>query len=124
MKVIRKYLLKDDELLNLLQGKNIYLVEKPQKIKCNPYIVYNYKPLGSGIIKDYQITFYIVGKKLKVLLDIQKQLINLLDEIREPIIIKDKQTIIKHSKLLNGGGIIKNEDTGNYEIVVYFLCKI
>lgn len=124
MKAIRQYLIKDLELKNKLKGEHIYLVEKPEKIKCSSYVVYNYKPISSGVIKDYQITVNIIGKELADLLAIQNRLILLLDEIRDPIIIEDCETMIRTSKLLNGGGIIKNPDTGNFEIVIYFLCKI
>ncbi len=124
MKVIRQYLLQDSELLNLLNGEHIYLVEKPEKIKCSSYIIYNYKPINSGIIKDYQITFNLVGKDLSTLIQLQKRLMHLLDEVREAIRIKDTDTTIKLTEMLNGGGILKNPDTDMFEIVIYFLVKI
>jgi len=124
IKVIRKYLLQDTSLVELLGGEHIYLVEKPQSKKTDIYIIYNYKPLKTGVVSEYQVSFNIVGKELGQILQVHKRLLELLDEIREPIEIKDEERTIKSNRLINGGGIIKNEDTGTYEMVLYFLSKI
>lgn len=124
MKAIRKYLLNDIELTQKLEGEHIYLIERPEGIRCSSYVIYSYKIIESGLVKQYQITFNIIGRKLRKLLELQDRLIELLDETRQPIIIQDEGEAIKYIKLLNGGGIIKNPQTDNYEIILYFLCKV
>lgn len=120
MKEIRLYLLEDNTLIQLLGGKYIYLVDKPEKEQTNTYIQYTYKPLGTGIVRDYQLEFNVICKDLSKGLVIQDRLITLLDEVREIIKIDG----IRTTKLLNGGGMVKNPETGNYHIVLYFLAKI
>ncbi|MEA4926305.1 MAG: hypothetical protein VB084_13465 [Syntrophomonadaceae bacterium] len=125
MKVIRSYLLQDLQFKALLDGQNaIYLVEKPKEITNNTYIVYFFKPISGGYIKDYQLEFRIISQDLNKLITIQSRLINLLDDPRGEKVIKDSETTIRSTKLLNGGGSWKNPDTDNYEMVVYFLCQI
>lgn len=118
MKEIRTLLLQDTDIMQLLGDEHIYLIEKPEKINTENYIVYKYKPLSGGLIKDYQLEFNLIGKDLSKLLQLHNRLITLLD---------DMQTInldnIRYIKLLNGGGMIKNPDTGNYHIILYFLVK-
>lgn len=70
------------------------------------------------------LEFYIIGKDLSKLIQIQEKLIQLLDDIRNEKVIRDNDTTIRTVKLLNGGGMVKNSDTGNYEVIAYFLCKI
>lgn len=124
MKAVRQYLASNTDLKKLLGGEYIFLVEKPEKIKCDTYIVYSYKPISGGYIKDYQVEFHIIGKSLNQLIELQDKLIELLDDVRDENLIKDIDMTIRYIKLLNGGGMGKNPDTGNYEMVVFFLCKI
>lgn len=125
MKLIRKYLIDDTQLKSILNNQeSIYLVEKPEEFEVDPYIVYFYKPLSGGFIKDWQLEFRLISKNLNKLISIQNRLVNLLDDPRGEKIIKNEETTIRSSKLLNGGGMIKNPDTGNYEMVVYFLLQI
>ena len=125
MKIIRSYLLQDLQLKSLLDNHDsIYLVEKPKEKEDETYIVYFFKPITGGYIKDYQFEFRLISKDLNKLIALQSRLINLLDDHRGEKIIKDSETVIRSTKLLNGGGQVKNEDTGNYEMVVYFLCQI
>ena len=124
MKVIREYLLNDTDLLNYLGGQYLWLVEKPDKVKADPYIIYKYKELNGGFIKDYQIELNIIGTDLSKLISIKFKLNDLLDDPRGEKQIKDNEAVVRHSKLLNGGGMTKNPNTGNFEIIVFFLCKI
>ncbi len=115
-------------MINLLGGQYIWLVEKPvekpKEKNADNYIIYKYKELSGGYIKDYQLEFNIIGKDLNKLLAIRQKLIELLDDTRNEKIIKDTDTTIRSTKLLNGGGMAKNPETGNYEIILYFLIKI
>lgn len=122
IKNIRKHLLNDTTFKTLLNDKDaIYLIEKPIKSVENPYIVYLYKPIGTGgYITDFQIEFRIVGKDLTKLTSLQNRMITLLDFNRDTQPIEG----IRHCKLLNGGGMVRNPETDNYELIVFFLCKI
>jgi hypothetical protein len=125
MKLLRQYLISDTDLIHLLDNSPaIYLLDKPMEINNDNYIVYLYKPLTGGYVKDYQIEFRIIGKDLEKLTAIQSRLIKLLDDPRNENIIKSQDTFIRHTKLLNGGGMAINPSTGNYEIVIFFLIKI
>ncbi|SFQ22819.1 hypothetical protein [Caldicoprobacter faecalis] len=118
MKEIRALLLQDTEITQLLNGEHIYLIEKPEQINAENYIIYKYKPLAGGLIKDYQLEFNLIGKDILKLLQLQNRLITLLDDMQA--INLDN---IRYIKLLNGGGMIKNPDTSNYHIILYFLVK-
>lgn len=118
MREVRTFLLQDAEITQLLEGEHIYLIEKPEQVNTDNYIVYKYKPLSGGIIKDYQLEFNLIGKDLSKLLQLHNRLITLLDDM-QAINLEN----ICYIKLLNGGGMIKNPDTGNYHIILYFLVK-
>lgn len=115
---LRSYLLSDPQLQVLLENNPaIFLLQKSKEIDYETFIVYLYKPLTGGQVKDYQVEFRIIGKNLSKLVAIQSRLIKLLDE---------NYTIdgIYMTKLLNGGGMIFNPEDGNSQIVVFFMCKI
>lgn len=124
MKAIRKYLLNDSEMLNLLGGNNIFFIEKPYQVDIENYIIYKYKPIDGGLVKRYQIEFNVIGKDLNTLIEIQNRLIQLLDDYRSEFVIEDADSFIRQINLINGGGQLKNPDTGNYEIILYFLGQI
>lgn len=125
MNVIREYLVAD-ETLNALIGENIFLFEKPEKVKANTYIIYNFKEINgaTGGIRDYQLDIRIVSKDKLSLFSIKDRLIELLDNYNKPTKIKDSSAVVRHTRLINGGGIIKNEESGEYNLLVYFLVKI
>lgn len=116
MQEIRTHLINDANLINLLGGHYIWLLEKPSKVETNTYICYNFKELSKEILTNYQVEFGIISNDLNKALSIKEKLIELLDNERNNIRIDG----IKQTLLLNGGGILKHEDTGNYEIIVYF----
>lgn len=124
LSLLRDYLLNDEQIFSLLANKKaIYLISKEDDKKVNPYIVYLYKPLGGRYIQDCQIEFRIVGKDLQKLTAIKSRLIKLLNYNRETEIIRNKDVVIRDSKVLTGGGQVKNPSTGNYELIIYFLIK-
>lgn len=116
MQEIRTHLINDTEFINLLGGQYLWLLEKPIKVITNTYICYNFKELSKDILTNYQVEFGIISKDLDKALLIKEKLIELLDNERNNIRIQG----IKQTLLLNGGGILKHQDTGNYEIIVYF----
>jgi hypothetical protein len=126
--LIRKKLLLNPELLGLLDNKeSIFLVEKPEEEKYknwNPYVIYKYKPLSKGYIKDYQIEFNIISKDLRKAICIQEKITEILDNPRNIGILKDDNTVIRSIEQANGGGMIKNPETGSYEIVLFFIAKV
>ena len=124
MNAIREYLVSNAELFSLV-GNNVFLFEKPEKLTAKDYVIYNFKELNGGSsIKDYQLDMRIVGKDKLRLLTIKDIIINLLDNFNKPTKIKDDTVTIRHTRLVNGGGIIKNQDNGEYNVLVYFLVKI
>lgn len=123
--VIKDYLIGNSELSTLLGGDHIWLVDKPTEVTASPYIIYTYKEMqGGGFIKDYQFEFKIIGNDLTKVHDIREKVIDLLDDPREEKIIKNTDTVVRHSKLFKGGDMTKNSETGNYEMIVFFLIKI
>lgn len=124
MKLIRKYLLEDAQLIALLNNEEaIFLLEKPEKSEVDPYIVYLFKPLTGGYINDYQFEFRLIGQDLSKLLAIQSRLKALLDDPRGEKIIQDGDDFVRMTKLLNGGGMLKHADTNMCEIILYFEIK-
>lgn len=124
MKLIRKILISDTQLKALLNDQeSIFLVEKPEELNVDPYIVYFYKPLSGGYIGNFQFEFRLIGKDLSQLVAIQSRLKALLDDPRGEKIIKDSDSFVRMTKLLNGGGQFKNPATNNFEIVLYFQIK-
>jgi hypothetical protein len=124
MNAIREYICSNGEIKSLI-GNNVFLFEKPEKVKATTYILYNFKELSGGSrVRDYQLDIRIVGKDLQKLIKLKDILITILDNFKQPTKIKDYETIIRHTQLVNGGGIIKNEDSTEYNILLYFLVKI
>lgn len=122
---IRNYLIKDTELMGLLNNKpSIYFVVKPDEAKETEYIIYNYKLVNGGYVKQYQLTIQCIGKDISKLLQIQDRVENLLDNYRHNKFIIDENNAIRSIELLNGGGQVFDETSGNYTLVSYFLFKI
>jgi len=130
MTELYKYISSDEELKSLIDN-DIFLIEKPEKQivngkekTINEYIIYKYKEIGttSGrYITQYQVEFDVIGKDINKLITIKNRLIELIDDPRNEKIIKDENNTILSSRLANGGGMVKNSQTGNYSVVVYFV---
>lgn len=122
--VIREYLAGDLKIKSLV-GDNIFLVDRPEKCKCDDYITYNPKELGNvGYkIKKYQLDFRVVSKDKLKLLAIKQRLTELLDHQDRATRISDTDTYIYTLKLINGGGIAK-ADNGDYHAFLYFYAII
>lgn len=124
LSLIRDYLLNDGQIFSLLgRRKAMYLISKEDDAKRDPYIIYLYKPLGGRYIQDCQVEFRLIGKDLSKLTALKSRLIKLLNYNRDSKVIRDEKVVIHDSKLLNGGGQVKNPQTGNFELVIYFLVK-
>lgn len=124
MNAIREYLVSDTDLSSLVND-NVFLFEKPEQVTAKDYILYNFKEINGGqSIRDYQLDIRIVSKDKLKLLTIKEAVIKLLDNFNKPTKIEDSETIIRHTRLINGGGMIKDEDKGEYNLLVYFLVKI
>lgn len=124
---IRNYLIKDTELMGLLNNQpSIYFVvnTKKDEDKETEYIIYNYKIVSGGYVKRYQLTMQFIGKDITKLLQIQDRTEYLLDNFRHNKFIIDGNNQIRSIELLNGGGQIYDEETKNYTLVSYFLFKI
>lgn len=124
MNAIREYLINDTELFSLIK-ENVFLFDKPEQIKAKEYVIYTFKEINGGFpIQKYQLDIRIVGKDKLRLLHIKDIVINLLDNFDRHTKIKDNETTIRHTRFINGGGIIKNEDSDEYNVLVYFLVTI
>lgn len=123
MNVIREYLIADSELYSLI-GDNVFLFERPEKVKCTDYVIYTFKELnGGGTIRQYQLDIRVVSKDKLNLLSIKDRIIYLLDVYDRPANIKNADAAIRTCELVNGGGIAKN-DEGEYNAFIYFLIQI
>lgn len=122
MNVIREHLIADSELYSLV-GDNVFLFERPEKVKCTDYVIYTFKELnGGGSIRQYQLDIRVVSKDKLKLLSIKDRIIKLLDVYDRPTNIKNADEAIRTCSLVNGGGIAQN-DEGEYNAFVYFLIQ-
>lgn len=124
MKAILDYL-SGDSIIQELIGDNIFFLERPpeDEIQIDNYVVYKLKPIQGGYIKQYALEMNVIGKDLSILLDVNKQIIELIDDPRNNKIIKDENVTITSSALVSGGGMTKNPETGNYILITYFSLK-
>lgn len=123
--LIREYLVSDLKIQSLV-GDNIFLVDRPEKCKCDDYITYNPKELGNvGYkVKKYQLDFRIISKDKLKLLAIKQRLIELLDHSDRATRISSgssDKVYIYTMRLINGGGITK-ADNGDYYAFLYFFA--
>lgn len=122
IELLRKHLLKDINLVGLLNGESIFYIEKPEKVKVTDYILIRDKLISDKFITNYQIEFRVYSKDLNKAIDIEKELISYLNDPRGEKIIKDENNCIRNISVLNGGGTVKDEE-GNWIKVVFFLLK-
>jgi hypothetical protein len=119
--LIRKYLIEDTEIKYLI-GSNIFLLEKPNEINVDDFICLLYKPLDGGIVKSYQVEIRLFGKDIMKLMQLEKAVIKRLDWTRQQNISNSNSTIY-NCELLNGGGTIKDSETGVIETLLFFMIK-
>lgn len=117
--LLTKHLKKNDKLMELLGGRNIFYLEKPTKLKPDQFIVIKDKLLRHEYIEDYQIQIDVVSKDIRKVVAIEKELRAYLHDVKG----QKLNTGFKLIKVLNGGGTIKDDDD-NWIKVVYFLCKL
>lgn len=120
---LMKHLFNNEKLIVLLGGGNVYYLEKPLKFNPDVFILAKDKLLSDRYIKQYQLQFDIIGKDLNKILEVEKELIKYLNDVRGEVIIKYDGEIIRNIRVLNGGGTIKDAND-NWIKVVYFLCKV
>lgn len=125
--VIRKYLTNDNTIKNLLtipvENNDIVCVftaEKPKNVTVDNYVIMKMKELSGGYITADQVEFDVIGKDISKLLSIKDKIIELLDDPRNTKTIKDNNITILTSELVNGGGIAKNSETNNFNVIIYF----
>lgn len=126
--LIRQRLLSDLDLVELLNEKEaIFYIEKPDEEDFkdwNPFVIFKSKIVSGDYVKDYLVEFNIVGKDLNIVINIEKKLIEILDDTRNTNIIKDENNTIHSIRLANGGGIVKNPETENYHSILFFIARI
>lgn len=124
MNAIREYIISDSDI-NQLVGDNVFLFERPENSECGECIIYTFKELNGGFcIRDYQLDIRIVGKDKLKLLEIKDRIIEILDNFSKPTKISDTDTVIRHTRLINGGGIVKDPESKEYNVILYFLVKV
>ena len=118
--VIREYLVSQN-----IVGENIFLFEKPLQVKADDYIIYNFKELdGGSTIRIYQLDVRVVSKDKLKAIEIKDKVINALDIYYKTCKIKNEDTTIRNIRLTNGGGMIRNDETGEYNVLTYFIARI
>lgn len=104
---------------------HVFLFDKPADIESPLYILYSSKELNGGEnVRRYQLDVRIVGKDKLDVLDLKDLVIEALDNFNRPTKIKDNTVTIRHTKLVNGGGMAFNEESGEYYSFLYFQINI
>lgn len=117
--LLTKHLKKNDKLMGLLGGRNIFYLEKPFELKVEQFIVIKDKLLGHEYIEEYQIQIDVISKDIRKVVAIEKELREYLNDVKG----QKLNTGFRLIKVLNGGGTVK-DDEDNWIKVIYFLCKI
>jgi hypothetical protein len=113
----------DTELTSLLgvtgSDFRIYPLFTKKKGTC---IVYTDAPVSGGDIKDNRLELRIIDSDYDKVLRIENALNRLLDIPEgEPGFIYENVNIM--SSILNGGGSLENESTGDIERILYYEIK-
>jgi hypothetical protein len=123
MNVIREYIIAND-----IVGENVFLVEKPNVKEFNnvtDYIIYNFKEIdGGSTIRRYLLDIRAVSNNSLKAIEIKDNVIQLLDVYYKSCTIKNEDITIRSIKLVNGGGLIKDNEKNNYNSIIYFEVKI
>lgn len=123
MNVIREYIVASN-----IVGENVFLFEKPNVKELNSvtdYIVYNFKEIdGGSTIRRYQLDIRVVSPDSLKVIEMKDEVIQLLDVYYRSCKIMNVETIIRSIKLVNGGGLIKNTETNEFNSIIYFEVKI
>lgn len=113
--VIREYIVNAD-----IVGENVFLFEKPLQIECTDYIIYTFKEITGGAVKQYQLDIRVVGKDKLIVLSNMQKIIDLLDIYNNFCKIQDDETVIRSIKMINGGGMAFDDESNEYNAVAYF----
>lgn len=113
--VIREYIVNAD-----IVEENVFLFEKPPQIECTNYIIYTFKEIAGGAVKQYQLDIRVVGKDKLIVLSNKQKIIDLLDIYNNFCKIQDDETVIRSIKMINGGGMAFDDESNEYNAVAYF----
>ncbi len=123
IELLRQHLFDNNKLIRMLdKSDSIFYIDKPEKRDDTTYLVIKDKLLSGRYIEEYQLTFHVVSPSAHSVKDIEKELVEYLNDPREEKIIKDDDTYIRNIQVLNGGGTIRTPQN-DYLCVVYFLLK-
>lgn len=123
IKLLRQHLFRNGTLISMLdKNDGIFYIDKPDKRKDKTYIVIKDKLLSGRYIEEYQLTFHIVSPNPQKVKDIEREVIDYLNDPRGEKIIKNNDTYIRNIQVLNGGGTIRTPEN-DYLCVVYFIAK-
>lgn len=102
-------------------ANNIFLLEKPKEINAIDYICFNFRELdGAKSVRDYQLDLLLVSSDALRILEMKEKLIKLLDIYYMSCPIPK----VRSCRMLNGGGLARNEETDEYNCYIYFNFKL
>lgn len=116
---LTKHLLKNNKLVELLGGRNIFYLEKPLELNPLHFIVIKDKLIRDEYIRDYKVEIDITSRDIKRICEIEEELATYLHDVKGQKAVEGFKLI----KRLSGGGTINDED-GKWTRIVYFLIKM
>lgn len=123
IKLLRQHLFKNVNLISMLEKSDgLFHVEKPPEREDKTYIVIKDKLLSDYFIEQKQLDFYIVSPNLQKVIDMEKELVNYLNDPRGEKVIKNDDTYIRNIQVLNGGGKTRTPE-GDFMVIVRFKCS-
>lgn len=124
-KAIIDYIKYDSKLISLLgitkDNPKIYPLEHSNNEDV-PFLVYSISPIISEeVITQYRAEFRIISDDVNEIESITNAMMNLMHFRRKSGFISNDKTIYVSS--FNGGGLLKNPETGNFEQYLVFIVK-
>lgn len=124
IEVLRKHLKDNTKLVSFLDnGEAIYHLFKPSSKRFDDiktFIVIRDKIVTSDYLKTYAIEFKIQSPSLEKVIGIKEELIRYLNDKYVSNMLSSDYSIINGINLLNGGGIIRDDEAGVYLCVLFF----
>ncbi len=105
------------------KSDGIFYIDKPIDRDDKTYLVIKDKLLSGRYIEEYQLTFHIISPAPQKVKDIERELIDYLNDPRGEKIIRDGNKFISNIKVLQGGGTTRTKE-GDFLGVIYFIAKI
>jgi len=98
----------------------IFLIEKPEDIEADTFLIYRWRLDEGGIVKKYRFEIDVFAKDILSGKELKKQIKNTLDFLTRPDDMLDE--FIKFA-LTDEDGFLYNESAGIYKDTLYFRCN-